>query len=85
MGIQCPASTHGNIQILSNDKELQEIYKSNRETGNFVCFYLSYLHSIDAELDIYTKTMNFIQTSDHFRQLQKNEFEIIRKYKTYHV
>lgn len=85
LGIECSASTYGNIQILSNDKELQEMYKSNTEIGNFVCFYLSYLHSIDAELDIYTKTMDFIQTSDYLRQLQKNEFEIIQKYKTYHI
>lgn len=83
--IECPASTYGNIKILSDNQDLQEIYKANTETGNFVCFYLSYLHSIDANLDIYEKSIRFIQTSEHLQQLQNNEFEIIQKYKTYHI
>lgn len=85
LGLECSTSTYGNIQILSENGKQQEIYKSNTEVGKFVCFYLSYLHSIDANLDIYTKTMDFIQASDYLRQLQENEFNIVQKYRTYHI
>lgn len=85
LGMECSASSIGNIQILSEDNELQKMYKANTETGNFVCFYLSYLHSIDADLTIYTKTIDLIQTSKHLRLLQSHEFEIAQKYKTYHI
>lgn len=85
IGMACSASTYGSIQILSSDQKLQEIYKSNTEVGNFVCFYLSYLHSIDAELGIYKKTMDFIQTTEHLRKLKDSEFELAQKYKTFHI
>lgn len=85
LGLECSSATYGNIQILSEDKKIQEPYKANTEIGNFVCFYLSYLHSIDDELDIYTKTMDFIQSSNHLQKLQKNDLEFVRKYRTFHI
>lgn len=83
--MECSASSIGNIQILSEDNELQKMYKVNTETGKFVCFYLSYLRSIDADLTIYTSTMDFIQTSKHLRLLHNHEFKFAQKYKTYHI
>ncbi len=84
LDVDCSSATYGDIQILL-DGCPQETYKANTATGNFVCFYLSYMHTIDPEYGIYQKTIELIQNSHRLRPLSKSEFQITQKYKTYHL
>lgn len=84
LDVNCSSATYGDIQILL-DGCLQETYKANTARGNFVCFYLSYMHTIDPEQEIYQKTIELIQNSHQLRPLSKTEFQIVQKYKTYHL
>ena len=84
LGIDCSSATYGDIHILQNGCP-QEMYKANTAPGNFACFYLSYMHTIDPEQDIYQKTTQLIQNSQQLRTLSSSEFQIAQKYKTYHL
>lgn len=87
LGVECSCATSGEIKIISTDNEepieIQPMYKFNAEPGRFVSFYLSYLHSLDTDIDIYKKSLEYISNFSQKTSINELEFKRIRKYQSF--
>ena len=77
--------TQGTPSVLDKNLNAQDMYKTKYVEGNYISFYLSYLHSPDRDIKHYYKQMNYIQNNSYVTEIQKSTWKKMKSLNSFYV